>query len=229
MDTLQASSFHAIVFDLDDTLFAERDYVMSGFQAIDKWLVAHYKTKGFSQIAQDFFEQGIRGKIFDMALAQMHFPLSTKIVQEMLAVYRNHTPSISLDKEIIAFLEKLKKHKRTGVITDGYWETQKKKVESLTLASFVDAIVFSDEWGREAWKPSEKPFREMEKRLNVSPESCLYIGDNPEKDFIGARNAGWKSLRLAIPGREHSSKTCTLAQEPDCTLSSWHELIQQLN
>ena len=29
---------HTVVFDLDDTLFAERDYVLSGFRAVDEWI-----------------------------------------------------------------------------------------------------------------------------------------------------------------------------------------------
>ena len=227
MDTSPIIFFKAFVFDLDDTLFAERDYVMSGFQAVDEWIVAHYKNSGFARIAQECFDRGIRGKIFDEVLMKMHFPSSPEIIRQMLAIYRGHTPSISLHPVIVSFLKNLRKNRRTGIITDGYLDVQKKKVESLGLLPLVDAIVYSDEWGREAWKPSMVPFREMEKKLQVSPEFCLYVGDNPEKDFIGARNSGWKSLRLAIPGREHSSKTCPPEREPDWTFFSWMEFIQQ--
>jgi len=56
-----------VVFDLDDTLYLERDYVRSGFRAVDAWLASR-GILGFFGEAWANFENGLRGKAFDRAL-----------------------------------------------------------------------------------------------------------------------------------------------------------------
>lgn len=46
---------HTIVLDLDDTLYPERDYVLSGFQAADAWVKARYDVGGFADRALALF------------------------------------------------------------------------------------------------------------------------------------------------------------------------------
>ena len=55
-----------VVFDLDDTLYLERDYVRSGFRAVDAWLASR-GILGFFGEAWANFENGLRGKAFDRA------------------------------------------------------------------------------------------------------------------------------------------------------------------
>ena len=37
----------AVIFDLDDTLFPERTYVLSGFRAVGDWISETYSIRGF--------------------------------------------------------------------------------------------------------------------------------------------------------------------------------------
>jgi Haloacid dehalogenase-like hydrolase len=76
---------------------------------------------------------------------------------------------------------------------------QRKKFEALALAHHFDAVVFSDELGREFWKPSPRPFEVASEALGVDPSECVYVSDNPLKDFIGARRAGLATVRLRRP------------------------------
>src|SRR4051812_15737516 len=85
-----------IVFDLDDTLFAESEYVLSGFRAVDAWLSATYSTSGFYDAALDGFSKGIRGRIFDEALAKIGIPYKPEFVGRLVEVYRGHTPKLTL-------------------------------------------------------------------------------------------------------------------------------------
>ncbi len=50
-------------------------------------------------------------------------------------------------------------------------------------------MIISDAVGIQ--KPEPKIFSLMETRLNLAPESLLYIGDSFENDVIGAKAAGW--------------------------------------
>ena len=48
----------SIIFDLDDTLYLERDYVYSGFQELDKFLKAKFKLDGFFETCKKIFDNG---------------------------------------------------------------------------------------------------------------------------------------------------------------------------
>ncbi|MDR1498653.1 MAG: HAD family hydrolase [Puniceicoccales bacterium] len=225
----QKMAFRAVVFDLDDTLFPERDYVVSGFKAVGEWLEKEHGVRDFFSCAMQLFNDGIRGRIFNEILARYERPFPADIVEKMVSVYRAHNPTISLASEVIFLLHLLRENNvKTGIITDGFLETQRKKVTALQVEPLVDKVIYSDAYGRAAWKPSVRAFREMETALSVKSAECLYIGDNPAKDFIGARNAGWRSLRLRIANREHSNATCTTATMPDWELSHWHEIASIL-
>ena len=54
--------WRAIVFDLDDTLYPERDYVLSGFRAIARWAAEHLRIPaedGYRELAE-LFAAGVR-------------------------------------------------------------------------------------------------------------------------------------------------------------------------
>jgi len=219
-----------VVFDLDDTLFPERDYAVSGFRAAGEWLAQRTGCGNFAAAATTRFERGERGRIFDGALADAGIAPVPELVSELVRAYRAHTPALALgpaEKTLLADLRAA--GRKVGVITDGYLETQRKKIAALGLAPLVDAVVCSDVWGREAWKPSPRPFREMERLLGVSPAECVYVADNPAKDFLGARGAGWRSIRLRLPNREHSgAEPSAPAFVPDAEVASLGELRQRL-
>lgn len=219
-----------IVFDLDDTLYPERDYAFSGFDAVGAWFEAHFPDAGkgeagdsFAARAKALFERGIRGKIFNEALAQYRSDWPEEFLPQMITVFREHHPHIALTPAVSALLQTLRQRGfKLGIITDGWLAAQKSKVAALGLAPLVDIIIYSDIWGREFWKPSPHPFRELEAALGVRPEQCLYIGDNPVKDMPGAHGAGWRAWRLHIPGREHSTvESPPVFAGPDFVARDW--------
>ncbi len=111
-----------------------------------------------------------------------------------MSVYRDHRPDIRPFPGVVALLEALKPTYRLAILTDGYLRTQKLKLEALDLQRFFDTVVFTDELGRDAWKPNPVAFRVILERLGVLPEEAVYVGDNPLKDFIAARRAGMHSI-----------------------------------
>jgi len=121
----------------------------------------------------------------------------------MVKIYREHKPEIILDKDIKALLIKLRGIYSLGIVTDGYFEVQKKKVQALRLEELFDSIIYTDQYGREFWKPNVFGYKLALKDLQVSPEEAIYIGDNPHKDFIGAKRLGIVTIRILQEGREH--------------------------
>ena len=164
----------AIIFDLDDTLYPEMDYVKSGFKAISKELsddTVYQKLHAlFLQDRKDVYQRA---------------GFSEEQCRRCVEIYRNHYPDISLGKETKELLENLRGNGyKTGIITDGEPDRQKKKISALGLYDIVDKIIITDELGgAEYRKPHQKAFEWMKKLLDVEFEEMMYVGDNPEKDF----------------------------------------------
>jgi len=193
-------SLEAVVFDLDDTLFAERQYVLSGFRAVAKWLDEEHGVPGgpaFSEL-RDLFEAGVRLTTFDEWLDGRGLSHAVE-TRELVEVYRNHVPAIAPAPGIEGLLERLGHRFRLGLVSDGYAQVQRGKFAALHLAQHFQAVVFSDDLGRAFWKPSPRPFEVVAERLGIAAASCVYVADNPTKDFIGARSTGMKTVRLRRP------------------------------
>lgn len=213
------------VFDLDDTLYPERDYVLSGFQALDEWTQHEFGIKGFSKHCEKLFQTGQRGTIFNRALEISGIEPTASIISQLVSTYRAHTPTLTLFLDAQHLLKHRLSGKRFGLITDGYFEVQKAKVAALGIDTHMDALVYSDALGREHWKPSQAPYHAIEAQLDVEGARCLYIGDNPVKDFFGARARGWLTIRLRREGTEHSGKEATPEQAADIEINSLNELL----
>ncbi|RIK75267.1 HAD family hydrolase [candidate division KSB1 bacterium] len=218
--------WQAVIFDLDDTLYAERDYVLSGFRAVSLWAEAHLGVsadEGFVEL-KALFDQGVRGNTFDRWLAT-HSVQTNGTAQRLVEVYRSHEPTLTPFAEVPALLLSLKKTFRVGLLSDGYLEVQQRKLCALKLAHYFDALVFSDEWGREAWKPSVTPFSGILVRLKTDASTSIYVGDNPVKDFLGARELGMFTIWIKrSEGIYASMQPPTAKHAPDLTLKSLDEL-----
>lgn len=191
------SKWQSIVFDLDDTLYPEEDYVLSGFQAVAAWAELKLgipSTEGFKEL-QALYEAGIRGNTFDHWLTARGLG-KQGLVTQLVLVYREHEPTLEPFPEVPALLASLRRICRLGLVSDGRLAVQQRKLAALQLAPFFDAIVFSDEWGSEAWKPNTKPFEEVLSRLEAAADLSVYVADNPAKDFLAARRAGLHSIRF---------------------------------
>lgn len=195
----------AIVFDLDDTLYPERSYVLGGFAAVARHL---HQTRGlnpeglYAELAQ-LYEAGVRRDTFDR-LCRKHSVLGADAVAELIEVYRHHRPEIALHDDARLFLDRFREEVALGMVTDGWLPSQTRKVEALGIAPYFRAIVYSDALGREYWKPSRRPYEVCLDRLNLRPEEALYVGDNPHKDFTGALGLGMRCVRVVRPDGEYT-------------------------
>jgi putative hydrolase of the HAD superfamily len=225
------SRWRAIVFDLDDTLYPERDYVVSGMGAAASWAEKQLgipAEQGFAQL-MSLFEQGVRGNSFNLWL-EAHGLCDEGLVAATVNVYRSHQPTLRLFPEVQTLLASLRRRYRLGLVSDGYADVQRRKLAALDVAQHFDAIVLSDELGRHAWKPSPEPLLTVLERLGrIEAENSVYVADNPKKDFLAARRAGLASIRVRRPGGEYSRmEPIAPEHEPDLTVTSLENLELRL-
>ena len=197
--------WQAVVFDLDDTLFPERSYVLSGFRAVARHAATHHSTdaeKGYEQLVH-LFESGVRGNTLDVWTQNVGLPGSS--VAAFVRVYREHVPQLRPFDDAEPLLRELNGRVKLGLVSDGWSAVQRCKLESLQLAQYFDAVVFSDDLGGRAyWKPNVAPFSAVLSRLGVEAQQSVYIADNCAKDFFGARAIGMSTIQVLRAGAEYA-------------------------
>lgn len=182
-------NLNAIVFDLDDTLYSEKDYVRSGYKAISKLFP---QMVGVEQKLWDFFVAG-KPAIDEFLIIEGITDNKTK--QECLQVYRYQIPEIILYNGVKEMLVNLAKTYKLGLITDGRPEGQRAKIKALDIEQYFDCIIITDELGGvETRKPNPLAFQLMHERLAIPYNEMCYIGDNINKDFIAPQRFGMRSI-----------------------------------
>lgn len=188
----------AVVFDLDDTLISEHEYIKSGFNVVAKVLSEKYQLLEddvFSKLMNLFQESS--KNVFNRVLDFYQIDYTSENIKELISMYRNHIPSVSLYEDANLILKILSEaNLKLGIITDGYKVTQRNKLLSLDINSYFDAIIVTDELGREFWKPHVRPYELIKEQLGVEFEEMIYIGDNVSKDFITAKKLGIKTVHI---------------------------------
>lgn len=187
----------AFVFDLDDTLYNEIDYVKSGFFEVSKYLEKNYGIVDAYNKLIILFEES-RKNVYNRLLDAENIIYSDKDINILVDLYRNHNPKLVLSENVRHTLMLIKElGYKTGIITDGRVEGQWKKIKALGLEKYFDAIIVSDELGGvEYRKPDKRVFFEMANRLGIQTNEMVYIGDNPCKDFMISESLPILTIRL---------------------------------
>lgn len=182
----------AVVFDLDDTLYPEKEYVRSGYHAVSDLLTNIY------DIESKLWKAFVNGKPAIDTVLEEEGIYSDELKKRCMMQYRFHKPDIHLYTGIEELLIKLQnKEIKIGIITDGRPEGQRAKINSLDLEHLVNNIIITDELGGiDFRKPNELAFRLMKAKFNVTFQEMVYIGDNQRKDFIAPLKLGMKAWWL---------------------------------
>ena len=193
-----------IVFDLDDTLYPERQYALSGFAAVADWADGSLgipSEQGYAEL-EAYFNDGVRGDTFNRWL-EAHDLKPDRWIPDMVTIYRDHTPSLQPYPETRAVLKILGSEYRLGLITQGHKPGQQRKLEALDLTGAFEAVVIMGEEDRQDWKPSKVPFERLLAEMDIQGDQAAYIGDNPLKDFVGARQLEMLTIWVRRPEGEH--------------------------
>lgn len=219
----------AVVFDLDDTLISEKEYIKSSFVHVSQIIKRDFLIES-DVISDIMYEFSIDSKkVFNRVLKKLGLNDDINYIKKLVYEYRNHIPNIRLYDDAEYTLSLLKKSGfKLGIITDGYKEVQKNKIEVLNIKSIFDSIIITDEIGREYWKPHKLPYIKSSDELGVKFEEMVYVGDNVNKDFVTANSLGI----LTIQVQRENGVYCNVKSKPQydakIKVNSLEELIKYI-
>lgn len=209
-----------IVFDLDDTLYKEIDFLKSGYRYISD----HLPANGISSNAlyRQMLDEYHAGRDA-FAYILKFYPQFQKA--QLLEWYRYHDPKISLNDDTLATIRYLVESKYViGILTDGRSITQRNKIRALGLHKYVrlQNIIISEEFGLS--KPHKENYNYF---MNLYPTySFIYVGDNTSKDFVTPKALGWKTIGLIDRGENiHKQNLDNPILQPDIWINRISEII----
>jgi putative hydrolase of the HAD superfamily len=194
---IQSRTGRCVVFDLDDTLYDEIDYVRSGFRAVAIAVQGRYNADCDALLQHRIDTRELKDAFQDAAL---DLKLPADAPGFMREIYRSHAPSIQPRAGIRDLLAGLRADDGVlGCITDGRSLTQRAKLDALGLLADFDVVLVSEETGHA--KPDPHNFEEMMRRVKAS-QFC-YVADDPMKDFIAPNALHWQTIGVRAPNGIH--------------------------
>ena len=216
-----------VVFDLDDTLYKEIDYLRSAYRYIAGQLAAGEVER--EEIFGTLYGAYREGRdAFAVLLGNCRNAEFTK--DTLLNWYRSHKPQISLTDGCSEFLARLSANGcRLGIITDGRTVTQTNKIAALGLYEYIadEDIVISERFGSE--KPSPANYLHFKNKYGADA-SYYYIADNTAKDFIAPNRLGWTTVCLKDNGQNIHKQDFSLSDEqlPRYTVEEFGDSLFEL-
>ncbi len=219
-----------IVFDLDDTLYSERQFAVSGFRACEQWLVERHGQTAAGIVPEmlHLLDSGHMRALFEISLRSRVPTADDRHIDDFIDVYREHTPDIALYPDAAWALDHFGRHGPLGLITDGQVEVQSSKVRALAIEPHFAHIVYTSGLGGRGFaKPHPLAFERMETALRAAGGgngNFVYVGDNPAKDFLVPNARGWISVQVQKPFRIHSRAMPIAGGEPQHVIESLTQL-----
>ncbi|MCT7628693.1 HAD family hydrolase [Aliarcobacter butzleri] len=187
-----------IVFDLDDTLYDEIEYVKSGFKEVSNYFSDKFKLDKnliYNYMVRDLEKNG-RGKIFDNVLENFKI-YSKENIKKAIFIYRTHKPNIVLPQATIEILNYFNSKKiPLYIVTDGNKVVQNNKIDALEIRKYIKKDFITHRYGIKYSKPSTYCFEKIAKLEKVEYKDIVYIGDNPNKDFVNIKKLGFRTIRI---------------------------------
>lgn len=218
----------SVVFDLDDTLYLERDYVRSGIQAVGGWLLKQSGIDGFADLALELWRDGQRSFLFDTALSRLGVDSGPEMIASLVDVYRSHDPQIALAADAATFLTDPGDY-QLALISDGTAIAQRRKVAALQLEQFaLNPLILTAELGNGFGKPHSRAFHLVEAVHGSPPAAIVYVADNPAKDFVAPLALGWRTIQIDRPEAVHPREPPAALFAAELRIESLAELSMAL-
>lgn len=137
----------------------------------------------------------LRYKRLKTTFDKLNFKISDELINKISEDYITYLPMFNhlLDgaKDLLDYLkDKYNLH----IITNGFEEVQKIKLEKSQINDYFNVVVTSESVGVK--KPNPKVFEFALKEANVSANKSIMIGDSLEADVLGALAVGISPIHL---------------------------------
>ena len=189
----------AIIFDLDNTLLdfvkMKQFAVKASIRAMNEAGLNVDEESGYKDVMELYMTTGWENQlVFDDYLKQTTGEVSNKILAAGVVAYRRAREATLLVYPNVnkTLIELLKAQIRLAVVSDAPSREAWMRLYYLNLHHVFDPVLTFDDTG--ARKPSPKPFKLALDRMNVGPDEALMIGDWPDRDVVGAKQIGMKTI-----------------------------------
>lgn len=200
----------AALFDLDGTLLDRRQSLESFISDQYERYAGHFTEIEKNEYCTRFIQLDNNGytwknKVYTTLLNEYNITTLTadQLLHDYITEFTNHCIPFPNMHELLQQLQN--QNIAIGIITNGFTEFQMNNLCALQLHTYTNTILISEAEGIK--KPHPAIFERALQQLNVTAKECIYVGDHPEKDVIGAENAGitaiWKKDSF-WEGFEHS-------------------------
>lgn len=214
-----------VIFDMDDVVYLESEYIRSGFRAVARSFGAEMEESVFD-ILWGMAGQGGEQDVFQQLLRQR--PELEGNAEDLEHLYRTHTPDIQMLPEARKLVRLLQGKKvPCGLVSDGDTDVQERKLQALGAEALFDSVLLTQRLSDEPWKVSSLALDITAHDMDLLNESLVYVGDKPVKDFIGAQKLSWKTILLEQPGQRDNASGQVLTA-PHHTVGSFCELQELL-
>jgi HAD superfamily hydrolase (TIGR01509 family) len=214
----------AIIFDLDDTLYPIKRFVLSSFAAVARHL-EHTCGLDPREVFRVLIGALRSERGHELQICQKRFGLAPGVIPGLIDVIRAHSPNLRLPRDSRHVLESLRHRWRIGIVTNGMSNVQVRKVQALGLDHLVDTIVYATDLG--PGKPEPEPFLEAAQRLNVLVSRSVFVGDDARCDIAGAMRVGMRTIYVQRDAGESAvdadATVMTLLEVPEIA----EELVPQ--
>jgi putative hydrolase of the HAD superfamily len=188
-----------VIFDLDNTLV---DFMAMKEAAVESAVSAMIdaglkmdKILAKQKIFEIYKEVGIEDQtVFDKFLMREFGYIDSRIHAAGIVGYRRAREAtlVLYPHVYITLIELIKRGLKLGVVTDAPKLQAWLRLCQLNLHHLFDVVVtFEDTYKR---KPDPAPFRVTLERMNLKPEEAIMIGDWAERDIVGAKVLGMKTV-----------------------------------
>ena len=189
----------AIIFDLDNTLLdfvkMKQFAVKASIRAMNEAGLNVDEESGYKDVMELYMSTGWENQlVFDDYLKQTTGEVSNKILAAGVVAYRRAREATLLVYPNVnkTLIELLKEQIRLAVVSDAPSREAWMRLYYLNLHHVFDPVLTFDDTG--ARKPSPKPFKLALDKMNFGPDEALMIGDWPDRDVVGAKQIGMKTI-----------------------------------
>ncbi|MBP7866916.1 MAG: HAD family hydrolase [Acidobacteria bacterium] len=215
-----------IVFDLDDTLYPYDEYLESGFLVTAKYLGAKYGVDP-RQALEYMKALHSRRKVKEVfSNTVKRFKLDSAVAIELVSVFRKHKPVLALFSGYRPLLDALARSYILGLLVDGEPDVQERKITALRIDRYFKSLLYAGKYEDSKAKPHPFLYQLMARVMGLHPKETVFVADNPFLDFIGARKAGFLTVRT-LTG-EYADKESTTDFDADHRIQDLHALPEVL-
>ncbi|NOZ03950.1 MAG: HAD-IA family hydrolase [FCB group bacterium] len=188
-----------VIFDLDNTLLdfvkMKQFAVRAAISAMVEAGLELDEEEAYRQIFKMYAEGGWENqKIFNDFLNEAIGGVNYKYLAAAIVAYR-HVREANLQvypNVKRTLVELLKMGIKIAVVSDAPSQEAWMRIYLLNLHHIFDLVLTFDDTG--VRKPSPVPFQMALDALGIQPDEALMIGDWPERDMVGAKKLGIKTI-----------------------------------